>query len=311
MDTPNGKRKIGVALSGGGYRAAAFHLGTLKALRKLNILEKVNVFSTISGGSIIGAFYCLHQNNFEEFEKELRKSLQRSVITGVILSRTFLRLILITATMLLAMGWLLFKPYAWGAFVLLVLFIMFLLKFQFKLFPLSKVVEEMYDRFFFKGKMLKDLTKNFTIAINATNLETARLFTFSREKMEDSFYSYAGSQNGKGRKIFNHDDFPIAKAVAASTCVPFAFTPVKVAPKFFIDNEDAKKYKPRLVDGGVYDNQGLHKLTQASSSYCCNTIIVSDAGLVFPFQSIFPNTIALLIRVVDIFMRRIKNIQFA
>lgn len=51
--------KIGLALSGGGYRAAAFHVGTLRAFHKLGILEKVDVISTISGGSITGSCYCL------------------------------------------------------------------------------------------------------------------------------------------------------------------------------------------------------------------------------------------------------------
>lgn len=32
--------KIGLALSGGGYRAAAYHIGTLRALHKLKILKK-------------------------------------------------------------------------------------------------------------------------------------------------------------------------------------------------------------------------------------------------------------------------------
>ena len=43
--------KIGLALSGGGYRAAAYHIGTLRALQKLKILDKVDVISSVSGGS--------------------------------------------------------------------------------------------------------------------------------------------------------------------------------------------------------------------------------------------------------------------
>lgn len=35
--------KIGLALSGGGYRAAAYHIGTLRALHKLKILEKPQI----------------------------------------------------------------------------------------------------------------------------------------------------------------------------------------------------------------------------------------------------------------------------
>jgi predicted acylesterase/phospholipase RssA len=46
---------FGVALSGGGFRAALFHAGTLHALETLGI--KPTVMSTVSGGSIIGAYY--------------------------------------------------------------------------------------------------------------------------------------------------------------------------------------------------------------------------------------------------------------
>lgn len=50
---------IGLALSGGGFRAAAFHLGVLKRLEELGLLAQVDRLSTVSGGSITGAFYAL------------------------------------------------------------------------------------------------------------------------------------------------------------------------------------------------------------------------------------------------------------
>ena len=50
------ERRIGLALSGGGFRAAAFHLGVFKKLEALNLLEKVDALSCVSGGSIAGAF---------------------------------------------------------------------------------------------------------------------------------------------------------------------------------------------------------------------------------------------------------------
>ena len=49
--------KLGLALSGGGFRATAFHLGVLKRLRELGVLGQVRVVSTVSGGSIVGAFW--------------------------------------------------------------------------------------------------------------------------------------------------------------------------------------------------------------------------------------------------------------
>ncbi|MDB5198765.1 MAG: hypothetical protein JWO92_728 [Chitinophagaceae bacterium] len=50
--------RLGLSLSGGGYRAA-FHLGTLKKISELDILEKVDVLSAISGGSITVAYFSL------------------------------------------------------------------------------------------------------------------------------------------------------------------------------------------------------------------------------------------------------------
>jgi predicted acylesterase/phospholipase RssA len=50
-------RHVGVTLSGGGYRAAIFHAGTLHAMETLGI--RPTALSTVSGGSIIGAYYAL------------------------------------------------------------------------------------------------------------------------------------------------------------------------------------------------------------------------------------------------------------
>jgi predicted acylesterase/phospholipase RssA len=49
--------RIGLALSGGGFRAAFFHVGVLARLAEIGVLPKVEVISTVSGGSIVGAAY--------------------------------------------------------------------------------------------------------------------------------------------------------------------------------------------------------------------------------------------------------------
>lgn len=53
-------RKIGLALSGGGFRAAAFHLGVFTALDELKLLDKLDLISCVSGGSIAGGFLAAH-----------------------------------------------------------------------------------------------------------------------------------------------------------------------------------------------------------------------------------------------------------
>jgi NTE family protein len=55
--TVNGEQKrIGLALSGGGFRATGFHLGVFRKLLELKLLWKVDLLSCVSGGSIAGAF---------------------------------------------------------------------------------------------------------------------------------------------------------------------------------------------------------------------------------------------------------------
>lgn len=51
--------KIGLALSGGGFRASFFHLSVLAFLAERNVLRNIDVLSCVSGGSIVGASYWL------------------------------------------------------------------------------------------------------------------------------------------------------------------------------------------------------------------------------------------------------------
>lgn len=302
----NAPNKLGLSLSGGGYRAAAFHLGTMKKLNELGILQKINVLSTISGGSITGAFYCSQNTTFAAFEAEMKKILaNQSVIRYILTSLTFFRTLLFFLVFIAAAVYVLFTNYAWLSIVLIFLMIILFVLFQFRIFPVSKVIEKAYDKFFYKNATLSDLLdEKPMLAIGSTNLQTCRPFTFSKKKMEDSFYAYM-----QPPVYFKHADFPLSRAVMASSCVPFAFTPVKISKEFYVVETDAKKINPTLVDGGVYDNQGIQKITQKGSSYECGIIITSDAGNKLPFQNSYNNILVLLIRTMDVFMARIKDFQ--
>jgi NTE family protein len=73
--------KIGLALSGGGSRAIAFHLGCLRALHRLGLLDRVAILSTVSGGSVIGAYFHAHFHggggDFAPFEAKSAPSWRR------------------------------------------------------------------------------------------------------------------------------------------------------------------------------------------------------------------------------------------
>ncbi len=56
--------EIALCLSGGGYRAASFHLGTMDYLYRLKykgepLLHRVKAISTVSGGTFTGVLYAL------------------------------------------------------------------------------------------------------------------------------------------------------------------------------------------------------------------------------------------------------------
>ena len=283
--TNNGKR-IGLALSGGGYRAAAYHIGALRALYKLGILDKVDIISSVSGGSIIAASYALHDGNYESFENTFSKKIRKGV----------LHLALINLTLVLCLvGLVTWFGGGWG---LAVSFVM-LWFVWYKVLPVSCLIAKQYDWLFFHGKKLKDLKPCPVVTINATDYPTVSQFTFSHERMYNYYY---------GVDAFYHEQFPISKAVMASSCVPFIFCPIRIPMTFWTSVMKGKK-QPMLLDGGLYDNQGTHVLTDKMSPYKCSYIIVSDAGNGEVSDKWVFNPLVTLKRTSEVFMQRIKKIQ--
>jgi predicted acylesterase/phospholipase RssA len=68
--------KIGLALSGGGFRASLFHIGVLARLAELDLLRRVEVLSCVSGGSIIGAHYYLELKRLLETKRDARSKVE-------------------------------------------------------------------------------------------------------------------------------------------------------------------------------------------------------------------------------------------
>src|SRR5205814_1527658 len=85
---------IGLALSGGGYRAMVFHVGTLIRLNEVALLRKIKRISSVSGGSITAGVLgtsCKDlkfdgdvANNLEIVIDRIRKMADTSVDAGAI-----------------------------------------------------------------------------------------------------------------------------------------------------------------------------------------------------------------------------------
>jgi hypothetical protein len=56
LNKANEMQLMGIALSGGGIRSATFNLGVLQRLANLNVLQKFDYMSTVSGGGYIGSW---------------------------------------------------------------------------------------------------------------------------------------------------------------------------------------------------------------------------------------------------------------
>ena len=56
--------KLGLALSGGGFRATLYHLGVVRFLRDAGALQNVSDIASVSGGSILAAHLVLNWDRY-------------------------------------------------------------------------------------------------------------------------------------------------------------------------------------------------------------------------------------------------------
>ena len=298
-------KKIGLALSGGGYRAAAYHIGTFRALHKMGILDKVDIISSISGGSIIAAYYALHKDDFQDFDAFVNAFVRKlqsgpfGLLVGILVVGVFVISILtcgvisvmhsdyicICVKIFLAIAYL----FAIG----------YVLVNHHKFFPSSKIVQWYYDKHFYNNKKLMDLPDMPILAINATEITQNQLMTFSKLKVA------CGNKYPKG--VINPNNISVSLAVMASSAYPL-FSPVTLSSKYFADpNYDGEL--PMLIDGGIYDNQGLHKLNEITSDYYANFAIVSNACNAELNNNGMGNVVGELYKCFELLMNRIEKIQ--
>ena len=284
-------KKIGLALSGGGYRAAAFHLGTLKALHRLGVLPKIDVISSVSGGSIIAAYYLLHQSeNFSMFEQRFRKKLQISSMRWIYAELIGL------CCILLSVGY-----YCWALSVvlLIVLLIAFFIK-SFYVIPINFLIQCQYKKLFFGNKSVKDLPKHPILAINSTDTEYGKPFVFTRDRIIHSEY-----QPVDGHLIFNPSKISLAKAVMASSCIPL-FNPVRIGGR----SQNVKLGKSvYLMDGGLFDNEGIHRLVHSHGKTHADFNIISNAGNTRWDAESITNMFSSLYKGINIMMKRTQSMQ--
>jgi NTE family protein len=247
--------KIGLALSGGGSRAIAFHLGCLRALNRLGLLDRIDVLSTVSGGSVIGACFHAHQGDFASFEAKMREILSRGLARRMC-RKVFSPLGLKVAGAFALIGFVAFCV----AVIRIVLNVLTLITPQsiarhFERFEIrsplhrfasrTSLLQAALDDLLFGGASLSDLPAKPHLVINASELRTGSAFRFGT--MESGSWRW-----GK----LHRNDVAVAHAVAASAAYPL-FLPAFDESFTFDKKGTLKSDRVILTDGGIYDNLGL------------------------------------------------------
>ena len=112
------------------------------------------------------------------------------------------------------------------------------------------------------------------LVLNATTVNTGHAWQFTPTWMGESPWSTHPAADSVPRLQWHWYDpgskwqMELARAVAASACVPGLFEPLR------IDDAYEGGYQVQLIDGGVHDNQG----TVALLAHNCSVLIVSDAA---------------------------------
>lgn len=243
---------IGLALSGGGYRAVLFHIGSVMRLNDARILGKLSRVSSVSGGSIAAGVLAVGWDRLAfgadgrcdnlpaVFVDPLRKFCGKTLDAWAVIGGAL-------------------NPFKTAA---------------------DEVMEAYRDQLGM-GVRLADLpAAGPRFVFNATNYATGSSFRFSRPYCGDHRIGLIPRAKVK---------FDVALAVACSSAFPPVLSPVKidVDPADFDRTDGADLYDQAgfrrrllLADGGVYDNMGLETVWGRYE-----TVFVSDAGKPFEFDA--------------------------
>lgn len=243
--------KIGLALSGGGIRATIFHLGVLARLSRQDLLEKVSLISTVSGGSLaLALVWTTSGNSWPASNLFISQTLPkaRRMTTELDLQSDWIRRTFLSPWQLTG-----------GRASLL-----------------AKSIRELWNL----NARLSDLEDSPRWIINATCYETGKNWRFMRKRMGDYVGGYVIAP-----------DFAIADAVAASAAIPAMIGSLRLKTDSYIwhkyDEEGRlRRHEMRfsvinLWDGGVYDNLGVEALFKPSGGYRdgFDFLVVSDASM--------------------------------
>jgi len=259
------QKRIGLALSGGGFRATLYHLGLVRFLFDAGILRNVSHVTSVSGGSIIAAHLCLNWERYNASAKDF------DAAAGELLA--FMQLDVrnrILRRFPLAFPWRLVRRLSGRS--------------NRKLTRVG-LLEHHYERFLFGDRSLFELPETPQLHILATNLSEGRLASFNRDGLWMVRYDLDGAPRIEKMRI---GLATVSMAVAASSAFPGFFPPMTLSGAD-VGARSGLFGRQSLTDGGVFDNLGIRMFRflarSAPDERLWDGVLVSDVGKPFEVQS--------------------------
>jgi predicted acylesterase/phospholipase RssA len=318
--------KVGLALSGGGFRASLFHLGVIARLAEMDVLRSVEVLSSVSGGSIVAAHYYLEIQEILKTNKDRAigrddyikavQRLQKRFLVGVQRNLRTRTLASLSDNFRMIFS---------------------------KEYSRSHRIGELYEEELYKyigedekaqtgPRTMPDLlitpndhtekspfkpkfsnwrrrAKVPVLLLNTTSLNTGHSWHFTGRWMGEPPGSIGTDidVNERYRRLWyeqapkeEHRKYRLGYAVAASACVPGLFAPLVL-------DELYPERTVRLVDGGVHDNQGVEALLDED----CTLVLCSDAsGQMGDENNPSNSVLGVPLRSNSILMDRVREAQY-
>lgn len=327
--------KIGLALSGGGFRASLFHIGVMARLAEMDVLRCVETLSTVSGGSILGAHYYLALRRLLQMKAdrditrgdyvELVDAVRHEFFAGVqdnLRMRTYANLF---ANLRMLCSWPIgkYRTVRLGLLYERLLFsrvrddhepgtprlLRELLVSPPPGAPGAGAADAAPGAFNPKFSNWRRRAKVPALVINSTSLNSGHAWHFTAKSMGeppalvgeevDMKYRYRRPYYAQMPSA-ELRDFRLGYAVGASSCVPGVFSPIELKGLY-------PDRTVRLVDGGVHDNQGVQGLLAEG----CNFILCSDAsGQMGDAAAPDARELKVLGRANDTLMERVRETEY-
>jgi predicted acylesterase/phospholipase RssA len=280
--------RIGLALSGGGFRATLYHLGVVRALRDGGLLGRVVDIASVSGGSVLAAHLVLNWDRYTGSDGQFAEAAAEVIrfVQHDVRNRIVRRLPLLFPLRLAA------KVAGWHAPGL----------------TPNAVLERYYRDFLYGDRRLFELPEQPRLHILATNVGDGVMAVFNRDGL------HVQKREQGERDPFHHvpgQSAAIARAVAASSAFPGFFPPVEITATD-LGVHEGQFATESFTDGGVYDNLGTRAFIwlQRHLGSRHDRVLVSDAGKPFQILGGAPlGFIAQSIRATDILWDRVWQLE--